>query len=76
MSPQANAERLEALRKQVTGHPMCFKFHHIPEQNLYRVIFPQGDFPTHGAQAHYGRKCSQHTALTRLLDHMEKIWTR
>jgi len=71
--PKELAAIVAGLELKVQGHPMCLRFEKLP--GVYRVIYPDGDFSTHGAQARHtsGGKIR---ALNLLLDAIEREWVR
>ena len=52
---------------------MCLRFEKLP--GVYRVIYPDGDFSTHGVQARHASG-GKIRALNLLLDAMEREWVR
>lgn len=65
-----NKSAVDEKMKLVKAHCMCAKFE--DDGRYFRVIYPPGDFATHGAQANYGD--GKAIALDRLLAVMERHW--
>jgi len=66
--------RTEAVNKAMTSvkeHCMCAKIE--DDGRHFIVIYPEGDFPTHGARCDYSVN-GKTWALDRLLEVMERHW--
>lgn len=74
-APQQGPRELAAvahrLETEIRAHPMCLRFERTT--TYFQVIYPEGDFKTHGARASFvsGGKIA---ALGRLLAAIEKEW--
>lgn len=64
-------EKIEKLIKEIKNHCMCLTFE--DDGAYYRVIYPDGDYFTNGAQINY-RVWGKIDALERLLKAIEKAW--
>ncbi len=69
--PKELLARVTALENEVKAHPICMHFQKGPR--TYRVLYPEGDFRTHGAQAQFANG-GKIRALTLLLAAIEKEW--
>lgn len=74
MTIQASIDAVQVAYDQVVQHPMCRAIR--DEGTHYIVIYPDGDFPTHGLRCSYGLNKGQGKAwaLERLAEQMEKDW--
>ncbi len=68
------AERTETVKlamQNVKEHCMCAKFQ--DDGYSFTVIYPAGDFATHGARCDYSRN-GKAWALNKLLEVIERHW--
>ena len=64
-----NIERVEKLREAIKNHPMCGRYEES-DSNI-TVIYPDGDFLTHGCRARFPSKAK---SMQAVLDVMERHW--
>lgn len=65
-------DAVNAIRQQILDHPMCGRL--IEGSDMYRVIYPAGDFPVDGLQSVVRRGEGKAIALSKLLPVMDRHW--